>query len=632
MKEHFLHIKLLIKRLVLLLILFEVTRVLFFIFNYSVFKSISFTETLSVLFWGLRFDFAAIFYLNSVFILLHLIPGGFKEKKSYQLLLKIIFLFVNALALLMNFVDCAYFEYLGKRSTADFFKLFGMGNDVANLLPQYIKDFWYVALLWIATLIAAWFFYPKIKQVSVSQKQLTIKNIFIQTGISVLLIGLFFSIARGWELKPLRIISAVEYTDARYASLLLNTPFTILNTYNIEQIEDKKYFPEEELDSYFNPVKQFQNTEKFTKKNVVVIILESFSRAYIGALNNNKGHTPFLDSLIKKSLCFTNAYANGKRSIEALPSIIASLPPLMSEPFISSNYSANHINSLAGILKKEGYKTAFFHGGDNGTMGFDLFAKSAGFEEYCGRKEYNNEKDYDGNWGIFDEPFMNFFVEKMNNYKEPFFTCLFTLSSHHPYSVPEKYKNKFQGGELDILKSIEYTDFALSEFFREAEKKAWFNNTLFIITADHTAPVIEEHYKTKTGMFAIPIIYYAPGDTAFSGFSERITQQIDIMPSVLDYLNYKNAFVGFGNSVFDTTNTFFAINFLDDYYQFIQNNFVLHFNGEKPIALYDIQTDSLMKENILLKNQNNISEMEQKLKAIIQSFNNRMITNKLALP
>src|SRR3989339_93511 len=630
MKEHFIHIKLLLKRLVLLLILFEVTRVLFFIFNYPVFKSISFTETLSVLFWGIRFDFASIFYLNSFFILLHLIPGNFKEKKSYQLFLKIIFLFVNALALLSNFVDCAYYEYLGKRSTADFFKLFGMGDDITNLLPQYIKDFWYVLLIWIATLIAAWFFYPIIKQVSVSQKQSTLKNIFIQTGISVLLLGIFFSIARGWELKPLRIISAVEYTDARYAPLLLNTPFTILNTYNIEQIEEKKYFPDEELDKYFNPVKHYQNTEKFAAKNVVVIILESFSRAYIGALNNNKGHTPFLDSLIKKSLCFSNAYANGKRSIEALPSIIASLPPLMSEPFISSNYSANHINSLAGILKKEGYKTAFFHGGDNGTMGFDLFAKSAGFDEYCGRKEYNNEKDYDGNWGIYDEPFMKYFVKKMDIYKQPFFTCLFTLSSHHPYSVPEKYKNKFEGGELNILKSIEYTDYALGDFFRNAEKKEWFQNTIFVITADHTAPVLEEHYKTKTGMFAIPIIFYAPGDTTVLGTFDQITQQIDIMPTVLDYLNYNNAFISFGNSVFDTTNTFFSINFLDDYYQLVQNNFVLHFDGEKSIAVYDMKKDSLLTDNILLKSKTHILSMEHKLKAIIQSFNNRMITNKLS--
>ncbi|MBI5219131.1 MAG: sulfatase-like hydrolase/transferase [Bacteroidia bacterium] len=629
MEDYKAHIKILFGRLLLLLAVFELSRLFFFILNYSQFKSISFFQAICIFFWGLRFDFASIFYFNLPFIVLHLIPGEFKNKRVYRVCLKALFILVNAVILLPNFIDSAYYHYLNKRSTADFFKLFEMGDDVPTLMPRYLKDFWYIGISWLLVMIAVWYFYPRIKKNNYLNNVVTIRHYFYQALISVFILFVFFSVARGYRLKPLRIISALDYTEAKYAPLILNTPFTILNTYNISQLYEKNFFPEKKIATIFDPVTKFNKPAEFRKLNVVIIILESFSKEYVGSLNHTEGYTPFFDSLIRRGLVFTHAFANGKRSIEAVPSILSGLPTLMNDPYISSNYSTNKINNLASLLKPEGYYSAFFHGGSNGTMGFDLFAKAAGFDEYYGRRQYNNEKDYDNNWGIYDEPFMQYFAQKINSFRQPFVTCLFTLSSHHPYSVPAKYQKKFKEGTLDIHKSIQYTDYALRKFFETASKMPWYYNTLFVLTADHTAPVTGEYYNNKVGIFSIPIAFYHPGDTALKGCSPVIIQQADIMPTILDYLNYNKPFLCFGNSAFNSHAKHFVINYLDDYYQLIEHDFTLLFDGEKTLALYDLSKDSLLTKNILHTGKKQAQEMEDRLKAIIQTYNHRMLSNKL---
>ena len=187
--------------------------------------------------------------------------------------------------------------------------------------------------------------------------------------------------------------------------------------------------------------------------------------------NDAKGYTPFLDSLISHSLVMERAFSNGVKSIEALPSIISSIPTLMNNPFITSSYATNKYNSLPKLLKNEGYSTSFYHGGNRGTMGFYQYCKKAGFDKYFGREDYNNEKDYDGFWGIYDGPFFNYFLEKLNLEKEPFFSSIFSLSSHPPYKIPSEFDNVFNKGKLNIHENISYTDFVLGKFFRELNKK-----------------------------------------------------------------------------------------------------------------------------------------------------------------
>ncbi len=631
MKKYFVNISLLLKRLTLILILLSISRLVFYFLNYSNFSDPGIWETIKLFIAGIQYDIATVLAFNILFIILYLLPGSYCFHRKFHTIMKILFLVVNGVILASNFADCEYFKFVNKRTTADILPYIFLSDDLVTLMPRFIRDFWYLFLIWFSTLFALWYFYPKhVKQGK--SKQFSWINFIYQGLFSILLLGVFLIGFRGVRLKPLRIIDAARYTETKNIPLVLNTPFTILKTIGNNQLTEKNYFTEQEALLYFNPVKEYSSDKNFNPQNIVIIILESFSKEYVGALSGNDGYTPFIDSLIQHALVFPNAFANGKRSIEAMPSIIASLPTLMISSYISSGYATNNINSLASLLKIKGYHTSFFHGGSNGTMGFDNFAHAAGIDEYYGMNEYGKNKDFDGNWGIFDEEFLQFYATKLNSFKEPFFSSVFTLSSHHPYTIPKKYKGKFRKGPLKILEAIGYGDFSLKRFFETASEMPWFHNTLFIITADHTSQPISPEYKTNLGEFRVPIIFFHPSDSSLQEKKNLITQQLDIMPSVLDYLDYDEPFISFGNSVFSSRENHFALNFQNGIYQFIENGYTLLYNqNEGPIALYRFETDPLLENNLLRTSQSTLNEMVKKIESIIQEYNRRMIRNEMVV-
>jgi phosphoglycerol transferase MdoB-like AlkP superfamily enzyme len=381
-------------------------------------------------------------------------------------------------------------------------------------------------------------------------------------------------------------------------------------------------------------VRQPKDSASFKYDNVVVIILESFSKEFVGSYNSwidggtYKGYAPFLDSLIGVSQSFQHSFANGRKSIDAMPSVICSIPSI-EVPYVLSHFSGNKVNSAPNLLKEKGYYTAFFHGAPNGSMGFDAFANLCGFNDYFGKDEYNHDEDYDGIWGIWDEKFLQYFAQQMNTFQQPFYTTLFSVSSHHPYKLPAGYEDKFKGSK-DIYKTIQYTDYSLRKFFETASKMPWYKNTLFVFTADHaSAEIGYPEYNTPWGYFAIPVFFYKPGVNG-GGMKDEIVQQIDILPTVLGYLNYDKPYVAFGRDINQQEKPF-AFNYLDNTYQSFEGDYLLLFDGNKSIGLYDFKKDLLMKNNLLDQLPDTVSKMEIRLKAFIQQYNNRMVEDNLTM-
>ena len=629
------------KRLAIALLIFTLCRVLFFFFNKSYFQEVSPLIFLS----GIRFDSSTIVFLFSPFITFSLIPLHFKSIPSYQKFLKILFHIPNVISVTLNCIDLEYFKFTLKRTTSDVFNLIGFGNDFISLVPRFALDFWYVLIIWFCLIAFSIFLYKKTeiesnkefegkRLFSVLGFQLSSlrKYYFFEIPVFLILFSVFIVGGRGgFQLRPIDIINANDYASPQNVPLVLNTPFTIIKTLFDDGIKEKNYFKADALKNYFNPVKQFKGKSDFKPLNVVVIIMESFSNEYIGVMNSGikrETYTPFLDSLSKFSLVFDRCFANGKKSIEGIPSILASLPSLMNNPFISSAYSGNKINSIASILKEKGYQTGFFHGGTNGTMGFDAFSKAAGFDKYYGRNEYNNDADYDGHWGIYDEEFFQFFTRNLNEFREPFLGCFFSLSSHHPFTIPLKYNETFNKGTLKIHPSIQYADFALKRFFETAEKCTWFKNTVFIITSDHTSTTSLPFFNSSAGIYSIPLLIYSK-DRIVPGLNHRFAQQIDIMPSILDLLNYGEKFNSFGQSIFSEVAEGYSISFMNNIYQLVSENRVLEFDGENFVGCYDFKSDQLLKNNILAKDSTDLLPLKNMFRAFIQSYNYSLINNKL---
>ena len=304
--------------------------------------------------------------------------------------------------------------------------------------------------------------------------------------------------------------------------------------------------------------------------------------------------------------------------------------PSIEVPYVLSHFSGNKINSLPTLLRDKGYYSAFFHGAPNGSMGFDAFANLSGFDEYVGKDEYNNNDDFDGIWGIWDEKFLQFFANEMSTFKQPFYTTVFTVSSHHPYNLPDEYQDKFKGGPKPVHRTIQYTDYSLKKFFESASKMPWFNNTIFVLTADHASAEIQfQEYNSPWGYFSIPIIFYEPGNTVMS-MKPEIIQQADIMPTVLGLLHYDKPYISFGRDIL-TNEEPFAFNYLNNVYQAFMGGYLLQFDGSKSIGLYDFIRDKMMTKNLITEKPDIVGKMELRLKAFIQQYNNRMVENDLTI-
>ncbi|MBC8474797.1 MAG: LTA synthase family protein, partial [Cryomorphaceae bacterium] len=416
-----------LRRLTFLLLIYTSSRVYFYLNNIDSFINSFDNATLIEFIEGWRFDISALVYINIPLLVLLLFPTNLRKKNGFIRFTNILFYAVNIPFIILNNIDIEYFRFTQKRSTVDFFQLLQLGEDAKNIIPQYIKDYWLITLF---TIIQVWFLL-KIKHIPKTTIALNAKSIL--SGIFIFIIGggIFILGARGGlQLKPIKPINAGELSGSQNTALILNTPFCILHSLDDKPLETYNYFKPKKLNQIYSPIHLHIKDlrQGITKKNIVILIMESYSKEFVGFYNNGIGYTPFLDSLMQHSLVFTNAYANGLKSIEALPAITASIPSLMDNPLITSSYAQNNFESMASLLNKEGYNTSFYHGGMKGTMGFYSFSKKAGFTDYFGMQEYNNADDFDGTWGVYDGPFMQYFANGLNGKKEPFFSTVFSSS------------------------------------------------------------------------------------------------------------------------------------------------------------------------------------------------------------
>lgn len=623
-------------RLLIALLFLSLSRLLFYIFNYHYFSDLDGAELLAAFFGGIRFDITALIILNAPYIFMNVLPFPFRRKRAWQFTANVFYFVLNILGLALNSIDGVYFRFTSKRMTADIFSFLSTGeDDIMTLAPRFISDFALEFFTWLAlSLLFIWValrWKPKEMRKPMGARFYIINTILFLICGAVSIIG----IRGGFQLRPITIITAGNYAPAKDVSLVLNTPFTIIKSFGHTGLKEVHYFEDEQdLITQYTPLHYPELNDSspgFRQYNVVLLIMESFSTEYIGALNGNDenvSYTPFLDSIIAKGMAFP-AFANGKQSMEALPAIVASLPSLTTRPYITSAYGSNQINSLANMLGDKGYHTSFYHGGRNGTMGFESFTNIAGFDEYHGKDQYGNNEDFDGNWGIYDEAFLNYFRDELDETQEPFFATFFSLSSHHPYAVPKEYEGKFDKGTLDIHESIMYADYALGKFLQEAESAPWFNNTLFVITADHTSLAYDEKYKTRSGIYEIPLVFYMPGQIS-PGVKEETAQQTDIMPSVLGFMNFDKPYVAFGNDLFNSGENRFAVNHLNGSYQLIMGGWSLLYDGDKATGLYKL--DGFAEQDNLIEDYPEKSDgMLEFLKAYIQQYQNRLIQNKLTI-
>ncbi len=612
-----------------------IARIEFLAWNWNLFRNKTTIDILWALFVGFRFDISAVLSITAPVLLLSFIPWPKKWESRWEISTWAMFCLLQIPFLILNLVDTEFINFVGRRFTYD--TLF-MLSETQGKMTGFVSTYWQLflinTLLAIAFAVISWkvlraqFFTLWTSNLKNSAKHWRTHLLFYFMAVAVSIVG----IRGGFQLKPISFVNANIFTVPALNNLVLNSSFTLIKSYGKTSLKREKYFSDHEqvfknLNGSFNG-SLLEGKRPEGSQNVVILILESFGAEYIGPVNG-KSYTPFLDSLMARSLVFENAYANGRRSIEGVAAVMGGIPALMSEPFISSNFTTNYFLGLGTLLSPRHYSTAFFHGGHNGTMHFDSFMQSAGIEHYYGSKEYNNSSDDDGIWGIWDEPFLQFTVKKMNQMPEPFMASVFTISSHHPFKIPDKYKDQFPEGPSEILKTISYTDMALKKFFAEAQKSPWFKNTLFIITADHTSKHYRPEYESDVGDYRVPLFLYHPAFQFPAVDTNMVVQQIDILPTVLDFLGLPSKEKNYlGSSMFIPGDKQ-AVNFIDGRYLLFSKDYHAHWTpGHGDPEIFSIQTQNKdIAVPLALK-----EKLTEKLKATIQYFNDGMWDNKLYYP
>ena len=625
--------------LLIVMAIYTLSRVFFYWINIDLYPNVDNAHLMEMIMGGWRFDLTALLYLNSLYILLILLPlpVQIRNNEQYIRVTNYSFYIPNIIGLIANTMDMVYVRFTDRRTTCTLFTEFQNDGNLAQIILQAAGQYWYVTLFGIAIIALL---------IIASRKTWQIKTpsstwMYYLTNSVLMVVSIYFVVIGirggfGKYTRPITISNAMQYANTpQETAILLNTPFSLMKSLENTTYVHPQYFSNEEAEAIFSPIHidEIEKNERLGKTNVVIVILESFSKEYIGFYNRHmdgyRGYTPFLDSLLAHSVTYTHSFASGRKSIDAMPSVLSSIPMLI-EPYIVTPYSTNAVSSLAACLRDEGYATAFFHGAPNGSMGFQAYARSAGFEQYFGMDEYDGIDAFDGTWAIWDEEFLQYYAQRMSQMPEPFMTAIFTASSHHPFRVPEQYEGVFPQGDKPIHPCVGYTDHALRKFFAYAQQQAWYENTLFVITADHTNQVSLPEYATAKGLFEVPIAFYSPQWSQGEVHEQSAVSQTDIMPSVLAYLGYQKPFFAFGKDILTKEKeTPWAVCYNHPAYQLLSDSLLLQFDGQNTYAVYNYQNDPRLQNNIA--NEIDYSAMERYLRAYIQQYIYRLTTNQLTI-
>ncbi len=621
MREQFHKSLFLIKLLGICLIFLLSQRLLFFFSFLNEFHNDSWLEILRAFIVGILTDaVVVVVYLIPTWLLLLFFDVSNKIVKRIALTwFSIGFTF----ATLLNLVDIGYFPITKKRIGAE---LIDVLPEVPALLGGYIASYWYlVVALIIYLFFAVWLFKKQLD----TYKNYSQNNTFKIANIALILI--FFTIlARGGvSSRPITPFDIPSLVEPKLQWLASNTPFQFLHTIDNKGIKIENYYSEAEAEKIIGFEKQFQS-DTFRKKNILFIILESFCAERIGMLNPvMKPYTPFMDSLLLNARTYKYGVANGKSTIDALPSVLSGIPSFMEKNYCYSIYNNNTNHAISYLLEKEGYHTAFFYGGLKTTFGFENFMNINFTKNYFDQEDYDSNYENSG-WGVDDHLFLSYAADKLKTLPQPFCASLLTLSLHHPFPVPEPYKTMLDTIKDPIKKSIKYTDLSLQLFFSKMKNEPWFQNSVIAICADHTSDGLGYFHGNAMNHFSIPISFFIPGDTAFNRVQNQSISQIDIYPTILDYLGYNKPFVSLGKSALSHQNPSVVYGG-NGVFRLFDYPYILEYdNNTQDISAFIKYHDDRTVTYLLLDDANKpkIDSLTSFLKAYIQVFSYRINKNQ----
>ncbi len=622
MKQQFHKPLFLFKLLGFCLLFLFMHRLLFLFMFHDQFNDVYFLDYVKAFLIGSLTDaIASIYFLLPMWLILLF---GNIENKIIKYTSLTFFGFGFFAICILNLSDLGYYPITKKRMGAE---LLDILPEVPALLSTYLIDYWYLVILLLVFFSACFYLFKK----QIFNYKNNLESIKVKLINYVIVILSFLFIARGGiKDKPFIPFDIPVIVNPKLQWLASNTPFQFLHTLNNKNIKIETYFQENEAEKIIGFQKQFVSKE-FKKKNILFIILESFCSERIGLLSPQmNGYTTFMDSLLGNARTYKYGMANGRMTIDALPSVLSSIPSFMDKNYCYSNYSNNNVHGISSILEKEGYSTAFFYGGIKTTFGFESFTNINFTKQYFDQRDYDSHYENEG-WGVDDHLFLPFVASKLKTMPQPFCASLLTLSLHHPFPIPEPYKTLLDSIKDPIKKSVKYTDLSLQLFFSKIKNEPWFKNSIIAICADHNSSGLGFYECNPVNEFSIPVSFYSYGDTSFNKMQDHSISQIDRYPTVLNYLGYNKPFVSIGSSALSANNHLTIKYVGNGLFHLFDYPYALEFdNTSKKTTKFWIFNDKRSIKEMVIdeSNQKKVDELTDLVKAYIQVFSYRINKNQ----
>lgn len=305
------------------------------------------------------------------------------------------------------------------------------------------------------------------------------------------------------------------------------------------------------------------NILSIQKPNIIFIILESYTSKFIGCLGGEKGVTPNIDKIASEGMLFTNIYASGDRSEKGLVALLSGYPTQTVTSIIKTPNKTERLPNLSTVLKKQGYHTSYYYGGELAFANIKSYLLNGSYDKLVSKSDFDN-KFYNSKWGVHDDVLLKRFLSDLGKEKQPFFTTLFTLSSHEPYEVP--FVKRFEGSdETSLFKnSVAYTDQAIGDFIAEARKQHWWDSSLVILVADHGHRLPNNDPNDNPAKFKIPLIFTGGALKQKDSVVKTIGSQTDVAYTVLEQLHIYNSDWLWSKDLLDSTARQFAFYIFND--------------------------------------------------------------------
>ncbi|WP_210464763.1 LTA synthase family protein [Rufibacter roseolus] len=582
---------------------FEICRAVFLLYHSTKTDALTSTEIGKVFWYGLRMDLSFAAYLSVIPFLLFLNEVAFRKR----VFLKIVSVFTYVLLpilVLMVTIDLELYSAWGFR--LDSTPLQYLNTPAEMLASTASAPVWLLALLYLLLLFIGIVGFRFISQNwSVSPKR-GVKQLSGELLLSLFLLALLvLPIRGGWQQIPLNQ-SDVYFSSKLFANHAgVNVPWNVMhsllkknhNTKNPYQFLDEKQAQAMVQELYQPKSDSVPSLLRVKRPNVLFIILESYTAKFIGALGGPAEVTPNFNALAKEGILFQNIYAAGDRSEKGMVALLSGYPVQTTTSIIKTPKKTERLPQLASELKRLGYATSYYYGGELAFANIKSYLINGQYDKLLEKSDFPSE-DYNSKWGVHDHILFDRVLAEHQNPKQPFFTTVYTLSSHEPYDIPIPAKFPGTDEETRFKNAFYYTDYALGRFISAAKKMPWWQNTLVVLVADHGHHFPGRDQNDAPSKFRVPLLMTGGALAVKDSVVTNIGSQTDLVPTILQQMGQPTHQFAWSKNLLDAKATPFAFYVFNDGFGMVSPQGAVTFDNvsQKPILRSPGVTDKQVQQ------------------------------------